>query len=190
MPSEEKYMAFFTEGCNLSKGLIQLDGQNRNQLGFFDKRKLRKARSRFELSTIESPENAAPYLMLAKIAHSLGEYDESLHRLLKAWDLEPANLILVIELSGAYGVLGRHKEAISVLEEGMKYYPNEPRILFNLGISYLLENMPKLAVEIFEKTVQIEPDFPQNHSLLKYSQDISTGKKPTPRNQGEIAQNI
>lgn len=190
VPSEEKYMRIFKEGCDLSTGLIQLDGQQAKKLGFFDKRKLKKAKSLFELSAIESPENAAPYLMLAKVSHSLGEFPASLDFLLKAWNLEPANLILVIELSGAYGVLGKHKEAISVLEEGIKYHPNEPRILFNLGISYLLENQSKMAVDIFQKTVEIEPDYPQNSALLKYSQDILAGRKARPRSQSEIANNI
>ena len=190
MASEEKYMRLFTEGCNLSKGLIQLDGQLHKDLGFFEKRKLKKAKELFELSLLEDPSNAAPCLMIAKISHSLGDKSNSLGWLLKAWELEPANLILVIELSGAYGVLGKHKEAISVLEEGVKYHPNEPRILFNLGVAHLLENNPKLAVEIFQKTVAIEPDFPQNHKLLKYSQEICNGTRPTPQDQSEIAKNI
>lgn len=190
MPSEEKYMELFTKGCNLSEGLIQLDGQPPKKLGFFDKRKLKKAKSLLELAAPESPGNAAPYLMLAKVSHSLGEGRESLNYLLRAWELQPANLILVIELSGAYGVLGKHKEAISVLEEGIKYHPNEPRILFNLGISYLLENVPKLALDTFKEAVRIEPDFAQNYSLLKYSQEILSGEKSAPRNQAEIAQNI
>ena len=120
--------------------------------------------------------------MLAKVSSSLGEHAESLDFLLKAWNLEPANLILVIELSGAYGVLGKHKEAISVLEEGIKHYPNDPRVLFNLGISYLLENRPQKAVDTFQKTVEIEPEFPQNHSLLKYAHDVLAGRKPLPKN--------
>jgi tetratricopeptide (TPR) repeat protein len=190
MPSEEKYMELFTKGCKLSEGLIQLDGQPPKKLGFFDKRKLKKAKSLLELAAPESPDNAAPYLMLAKVSHSLGERSESLNYLLRAWELQPANLILVIELSGAYGVLGKHKEAISVLEEGIKYHPNEPRILFNLGVSYLLENVPKLALDTFKEAVRIEPDFAQNHALLKYSQEILSGQKSAPRNQAEIAQNI
>ena len=190
MPSEKKYMELFTEGCNLSEGLIQLDGQTLKKLGFFDKRKLKKARALFEQSVPESPSNAAPHLMLSKICHSLGYQEESLEYLLKAWSLEPANLILVIELSGAYGVLGKPKEAISVLEEGLKYHPNEPRILFNLGISYLLENKADLAVPIFQKTVEIEPEFEQNEKLLKYSQSVFFGSIPAPKNQAEIAKYI
>ncbi len=190
MSSDEKYMQLFKEGCNLSKGLIQLDGQPHKNLGFFEKRKLKKAKEFFELSSLEDPGNAAPCLMIAKVHQSLGEIPHSLAWLLKAWELEPANLILVIELSGAYGVLAKHKEAISVLEEGIKYHPNEPRILFNLGISFLLDSKPKLAAEIFQKTVEIEPNFSQNHKLLKYSLQVSNGTRPIPRNQSEIAKGI
>ena len=190
MPSEEKYMELFTEGCNLSEGLTQLDGQTHKNLGFFDKRKLRKSKDLFERAAPESPGNAAPYLMLAKISHSLADKEESLDYLLKAWDLEPANLILVIELSGAYGVLGKLKEAISVLEEGLKYHPCEPRILFNLGISYLLENRSDLAVQVFQKTVEVEPEFEQNEKLLKYSKSVFSGSLPAPKSQAEIAKNI
>lgn len=190
MTSEEKYLKLFTEGCDLSEGLIQLDGRPHKGLGFFDKRRLKKAKALFELSAIESPKNAAPYLMLAKVAQGLNNKSESLNWLMKAWDLEPANLILVIELSSAYGVLGKNKEAISVLEEGVKYYPDEPRVLFNLGVSYLLENRPISAVDIFRKVVEIEPDFAQNHKLLKYSQDVCSGKKRTPHSRSEIAKNI
>ncbi len=190
MPSEEKYMELFTEGCNLSEGLIQLDGQAHKNLGFFGKRKLRKSKALFERAAPESPSNAAPYLMLAKISHSLADKEGSLEYLLKAWDLEPANLILVIELSGAYGVLGKPKEAISVLEEGLKYHPFEPRILFNLGISYLLENRSDSAVEVFQKAVEIEPEFEQNEKLLNYSQSVLSGSLPTPKSQAEIAKNI
>ncbi|HEY5581601.1 MAG TPA: hypothetical protein VIK56_10645 [Rhodoferax sp.] len=189
MSSEEEYMRLFTEGCNLSKGLIQLDGQPHKSLGFFEKRKLKKAKELFELSLLEDPSNAAPCLMIAKVSHSLGDNLNSLDWLLKAWELEPANLMLVIELSGAYGVLGKHREAISVLE-GVKYHPNEPRILFNLGVSYLLENNPQLAVAIFQKTVEIEPDSLQNHKLLKYSQEVCNGTRTTPRDQSEIARSI
>jgi tetratricopeptide (TPR) repeat protein len=190
MPSEDKYIELFQKGCNLSEGLIQLDGQQLGKLGFFDKRKLKKARSFFQLSINESPKNAAPLLMLAKVSDRLGNQEESLGWLLKAWELEPANLILVIELSGVYGFLGRHQEAISVLEEGIKLYPDEPRILFNLGISYLLDGKHKLAIDIFQKTVEIEPDFHQNHKLLNYSIAVKEGKIPAPRNQSEIANNI
>jgi len=190
VPSEEKYRELFDAGCKLAMELIQVDGGGNPSPGFFAKRKLRKAKALFQSATFENPENAAPLLMLAKIEDSLGDKFRSLDWLQKAWLLEPDNLILLIELGGAYGLVGKHKEATTVLLEGKKLYPNEPRILFNLGISFLLQNQPKAAVEVFDKTVEIEPDFELNQKILKYSKEVANGNMPTPRNQSEIAKHI
>lgn len=190
MPSEEKYMELFGAASELAEGLIQLDGQSSPAIGFFAKRKLKKARSLFEAATKESPENAAPFLMLAKVESSLGDDDKSLDWLQKAWLLEPENLILIIELSGAYGSVNLHKEAISVLLEGLKHYPNDPRVLFNLGISFLFENQAEAAVDMFLKAVEIEPDFELNHKILHYSKEVAGGIKTAPKNHNDISKNI
>ena len=190
LSSEERYLRLFKEGCELSRGLLHIDGQPLKSPGFFEKRKLHKAKRLFESSALEQPANAAPCLMIAKVAYSLGETSNCLQWLLKAWELEPANLILVIELSSAYGALGKHREAVSVLQEGIKYHPDEPRILFNLGLSYLLDRNPELAVAMFQKAVAIEPEFSQNHRLLQYSQSVFEGTKLMPRDPSEISRNI
>ena len=174
-------MKLFSEGGKLANGLIRLDGQKTREPGFFQKRKLKKAKGLFELAAKEDPENGAPYLMIGKIEERLGNHKEYLSNLQKAWLLEPGNLILIIELSGAYGLLGKHDEAISVLLEGRKNYPNEPRVLSNLGISFLLTGQSAHAVEIFQEIVEIEPDYEMNHKLLAYSKDVYEGNKPHPK---------
>jgi tetratricopeptide (TPR) repeat protein len=146
MAAAEKYMELFTEAGNLAGDLIRLDGQPAPKLSFFQKRKLKKAARLYKLSTHEAPENGALHLMLAKVLERLGEHENYLSSLQKAWLLEPGNFILIIELSGAYGFLNKHQEAISVLLEARKYYPDEPRILFNLGVSFLLIDQAKGAV--------------------------------------------
>ncbi len=190
MVSEEKYMALFSKAGNLVGDLIRLDGRPAPKIGFFQKHKLRKAVGLYKLATQEAPENGAPYLMLAKVQERLGEYEESLASLQKAWLLEPGNMILIIELSGAYGLLNKHQEAVSVLLEGRKYYPDEPRILFNLGVSFLLTNQPKGAIEVFEKMVVIEPDYAMNQKMLNYSNRVASGEANPPQVQSDIAKNI
>jgi len=190
MSSKEKYMALFKEGAELVDGLLRLDGQKTPKLNFFQRRKLKKAKRLYELASIESRENAAPLLVLAKIEERLGNHTEALAWLQKSWLLEPGNLILTIELSGAYGLVGKHQEAISVLLEGRKNYPNEPRILFNLGVSFLLIGQAGAAVDIFLKAIEIEPDYEMNHRILAYSKDVVGGRKSSPKDQSDIAKNI
>ncbi len=85
---------------------------------------------------MESPANPAPLLFLEKIDMCLGDRSSALDWIQKAWLLEPDNLILIVELSGTYGLLGMHQKAIDVLLEGRKLYPEEPRILSNLGFRF------------------------------------------------------
>ncbi|MBN4055203.1 tetratricopeptide repeat protein [bacterium AH-315-K03] len=190
MASEEKYMELFTEAGNLAGDLIRLDGQPAPKLGFFQKRKLKKAARLYEQATHEAPENGAPHLMLGKVQERLGEHEKYLASLQKAWLLETGNLILIIELSGAYGFLNKHQEAISVLLEGRKHYPDEPRILFNLGISFLLTNQANGAIEVFEKMVVIEPDYEMNQKMLEYAKKVASGEAPSPKGQSDIAKGI
>lgn len=64
-------------------------------------------------------------------------------------------------------MLGKYKESILALEAGIIYYPNKPRILCNLGISYLMEGEAKSAIDTFIYSVELEPDFEKTHKLLK-----------------------
>jgi tetratricopeptide (TPR) repeat protein len=190
MPSEEKYSEIYSEGGKLVDGLLQVDRQKIKKLTFFQKRKLKKAKGLFELAAIESPENGAPFFMIAKIEQRLGEHEKSLSYFQKAWLLEPHTLIVIIELSGAYVLLGKYQEAISILIEGRKQYPNEPRVLFTLGISFLLIGQTKPAIEIFTDMIELESDYEMNHQMLAYSKDVLAGKKPTPKDYSEILRSI
>jgi Flp pilus assembly protein TadD len=190
MASEEKYMQLFKEAGNLAGDLIRLDGQPAPKLSFFQKRKLKKAARLYELSTHEAPDNGAPHLMLAKVQERLGENENYLSSLQKAWLLEPGNLTIIVELGGAYGFINKHQEAISILLEGRKYYPDEPRILFNMGVSFLLLDQAKGAVEIFEEMVLIEPDYEMNHKMLAYSKRLALGEITAPKDQSDIAKGI
>jgi tetratricopeptide (TPR) repeat protein len=190
MPDEARYMELFTAGCKLAEGLLRLDKQDLPHLGFFAKRRLKKAISHFESAAVESPDNAAPFLMLAKVEQRFGNNVKSLEWLQKAWALEPGNLILIVELSGALGLVGQHHEAILVLLEGIKYYPDEPRIHFNLGLSYLLDGQLGAAIEVLAKTVELEPDYDLNSKILRYAKAVEAGLKPLPKHQGDIVKNI
>lgn len=188
MPSEARYNELFQAATQLTDGLVRIDGQAIPRLGFGQKRKLKNARKLLRQATQESPHNAAPYLMLAKVAESLGEHECCLTHLQQAWELEPQNLILIVELSGAYGHIGQHQQALAILVEGNRHYPNEPRILFNLGLSCLLTHQIQTALEIFAQLVEIEPDYSLNDQLLAYTQCILAGSVPLPQSQSDIAQ--
>lgn len=188
--AEEKnfsYKAAFDKGAALIKGSIELDGQQLGALGFFERRRLNKALKHFEEASSIEPTNGAPMLFIAKIKQRIGDHDGSLQWLKKANSVEPANLILSIETGAALGRLGKHREAAAMLEVAVQHYPHEPRIQCNLGLSYLMAGETENALKTFGLLVQLEPDFPTNKKLLNLANEVRLGKKPTPKNEAEIA---
>ena len=187
---DPNYKAIFGKGAALVKGSIQLDKQTLGELGFFEKKRLKRALTYFEKASSLAPTNGAPMLFIAKIKQRLGEFESSLEWLKKANSVEPNNLILAIETSAALGRLEKHKEAATVLENACKSHPADPRIWSNLGLSYLMAGETNSAVKTFEYLVQIEPDFPTNKKLFDLASEIALGEKSTPRNEAELIKMI
>ncbi len=187
---DPNYKAVFDKGAALVKNSIQLDKQTLEKLGFFEKRRLKRALIYFEKASSLAPTNGAPMLFIAKIKQRFGEFGSSLEWLKKANSVEPNNLILAIETSAALGRLEKHKEAATVLENASKSHPEDPRIWSNLGLSYLMAEETNSAVKTFEYLVQIEPDFPLNRKLFDLASKVALGEKPTPRNEAELLKMI
>lgn len=185
--NNSSYKSAFDKGVALIKGSIQLDGQQLGALGFFERRRLNKALKHFEAASSLAPTNGAPMLFIAKIKQRFGDYDGSLEWLQKANAVEPGNLILAIETGATLGRLGKHREAATVLEVAAHHHPHEPRIQCNLGLSYLMAGDTEDALKTFQFLFQLEPDFPTNQKLLELANEIRLGKKPTPKNEAEIA---
>lgn len=183
-------MSAFQTGMKLIKGCIQLDKQQLDNPGFFERRKLRKAKTHFHNASKLEPANGAPLLFIAKIEDRLGNHESSLEWLKKANQLEPDNLILAIETGAALGRLQMHKEAATALEVAAQHHPHEPRIQSNLGLSYLMAGELENAVDTFKRLNQLEPDFPANQKLLDLATTVLAGNKPIPKTEAEVVRLI
>jgi len=60
-------------------------------------------------------------------------------------------------------------QARKLLEELAKEYPNDPDILYNLGMCYTELNDPKKAIEILIKGIVINPELVNSHVALGYA---------------------
>jgi cytochrome c-type biogenesis protein CcmH/NrfG len=79
---------------------------------------------------------------------------------------------VAINLGGAYVMQGRHKEAVSVLEEASQRAPEHVMVWINLGAAYLgyLEESGEegqlKAIAAFEKALSLDPEAPSvNYNL-------------------------
>jgi len=184
------FKAAFNKGVSLAKNSIQIDRLKLGSVGFFEKRRLRKALRYFHEASVLDPNSGEALLLIAKIHQRLGAHDSCLEWLKKAYRIAPENLILAIEISATLGRLGKHKEAATILEEVVRTYPNEPRTQCNLGLSYLMAGKVVNAVEAFNLLVKIEPDYPVNQKLLDLAKDVKSGTKSIPKSEVEISRMI
>ena len=185
-----EYKSLWDKGIELLDGRINLDGNPLPKPGFFERRRLHKASVLFERAASVAPENAAPLLFLGKIEERLGNAEACVDWLKRANELEPNNLIVVLELGGALGRSGKHAESASVMMAVARSHPNDPRIHVNLGLSLLMAGEANDAVQAFEHVVKLEPDLPANRRLLSFAVSVANGTKAAPRSLRELSANI
>jgi tetratricopeptide (TPR) repeat protein len=95
-----------------------------------------------------------------------GEPEKALPLLLRAHELLPEDVPAAINLAGAYILLGRHREAIPILEQALAHEPENEMIWTNLGAAHLGnpgradEEQQRKAIEAFERAVEIRPSTP------------------------------
>lgn len=180
----------FQKAGTLSEGLIRLDKLNTPKIGFFDRNKLKQAIDLFEKALDLDPYNTSSHFLKAKCHESLNQGHKALESLKLAFEIEPYNEIICIEIGSALTRERDFERAIEILEEGTQYNPNEPRILSNLGIAYLLSGQAQKAVAVYTKLVEIEPDYELNPRFLKFARNIANGDIDSPKTEEDISKYI
>jgi tetratricopeptide (TPR) repeat protein len=148
---------------------------------------LREAIRCFEEALAIVPANWQALLLMGKAHQCLGEYEQALAALLRAHECEPTQLMVAVETGAAAGRVGRHDVAVRVMEAAAREHPDDPRLPFNLGISYLFLGDFAAARRALERAVALEPDQDVNKGLLDLLGEVEAGKRPCPKSEEEIA---
>jgi len=185
-----EFNKLFGKACSLSEGLIRFDKAEGKEITFFDRRKLKQSIYLFEKSLKIDPNNAGALLLKAKCHGSLNQNREALDSLETAFEIEPFNDILCCEIGAVLTKERNFDRAIEVLEQCLQNHPEDPRILSNLGLSYLFAGLPDKAIVVYTKLVEVEPDYDLNLRFLNLSKRIENGQIAPPKNEADIAKII
>lgn len=113
-------------------------------------------------------------LLLNEAAHLLHQQrpGEAVTRLEEARQLAPEDVMLAINLGGAYIMQGKHRRAVPILEEAARLEPDNAMIWTNLAAAYLgrlelsTRDVQDKAISAFERALQIDPLAPNiNYNL-------------------------
>jgi len=128
-----------------------------------------KAANYFETAINIIPDSTDAYKNLAFVYINTREYDKAAEPLKKLKDKEKSvesyqflGEILYeqgnqLKENDSTAAMNYYNEAINVLEEGRKIYPNEPKILLALSNSYIAANKLDVAKDVFKAGVEAEP---------------------------------
>ncbi|MFA4843624.1 MAG: tetratricopeptide repeat protein [Candidatus Margulisiibacteriota bacterium] len=114
-----------------------------------------------------NPGYAIDYSMLGYCQQQLGQYKEAVDSYNRAIQINPADVSAYLNLSGIYSnTYHFHNKAIEILNQGIKYNPNNARLYNNLGLSYFGLGNYDEGKNILNKAIEIQPDLIQAHASL------------------------
>jgi tetratricopeptide (TPR) repeat protein len=91
---------------------------------------------------------------------------EAIDLLEQARALDPEHAGCALNLSGAYILLGRFRQAVPILEELSEWEPENAMVWTNLGAAYLgnpllaTDEQQRQAIGAFEQALQVDPNAP------------------------------
>jgi cytochrome c-type biogenesis protein CcmH/NrfG len=87
----------------------------------------------------------------------------------RALAIHPDNPDVRTDMGTAYWYTGNADKAIEAMQLSLKYRPNHPQTLFNLGwVRWQGKADPKGAVEAWQQLLKTNPDYPQKQQVEQY----------------------
>lgn len=176
----------FKLGNELIEGLVYVENPSDKPPTATAKKRLRKAAIAFEQALAIIPTNWRAMVLMGKAHEALGDLEQALTAFLRAHDCVPEELVVALEAGSAAGRLGRHDVAVRVMESAVRHHPDDPRLPFNLGLSYLFMREFAKARAAIERTIELEPQREDNRRLLALVIDVESGARPCPENEADI----
>lgn len=106
------------------------------------------------------PWNDSPYVFAARIYLDSNDFRNAEPLLSKAYEINPDDPFTTKMLGAIEVQKGNPKKGIQYLEESRAINPNDPQMLYNLSGAYGTDRQFGKALEIAEKVIEINPNFP------------------------------
>jgi Tfp pilus assembly protein PilF len=116
-----------------------------------------------------NPDDVDTIVKVANLYYDGRQYQEAAKYYRLAAKSQPKNADLLTDLGTSLWYTGDADGAIAEFQTALKYQPNHPGTLFNLGIvRWQGKSDPKGAVQAWEQLLQTNPDYPQKQQLQEY----------------------
>lgn len=120
----------------------------------------------FSKSIEYHPTIAQGYHAKGKLLTDLGRYNEALECYQDGAKVDPLHSGIYINIAALLQFLNRHKEALTTLHQASELIPNHVMLLEGQGILLTQFKEFKLAANMFQRILEVDPDSPKANSQL------------------------
>ncbi len=142
-----------------------------------DAGKFKEAIEQYELALKIEPKNTTALYEMSNTFIVMQKYDDAIKYAEKTIKLEYGHADLAYTIIGtAYDMLGKPKKAIKAYQEGIKAFPNQYNLYYNLGITQYAQKDYDGAEKSAMSSIKNNPKHANSHALLSAVQ-IEKDKK-------------
>ncbi len=123
----------------------------------------------------ESPDLGAQWADIAMAALTAGDDMAALQAAQKLAEALPENADSWLWIASVYGAMGKHPEALRLMERQMKRFPNHPSIHRRAGRALLDMGQPGTAELCFRKALELDIHDAQSWEGLAHSKTFESG---------------
>jgi len=117
----------------------------------------------------QNPNDYDALVKLGNVYYDGQQFPSAIEYYERALVIHAENPDVRTDLGTAYWYMGNADKAIEAMQVSLKYRPNHPQTLFNLGwVRWQGKADPKGAVAAWEQLLKTNPDYPQRQQVEQY----------------------
>lgn len=152
----------------------------KRSLGFFERRRVKKAVRTFDQLLSAMPEDWQARWMLGMSLRSLGEHDRALAEFRQAYATNPRNPDVGREFAGQCFFAGAADEGVRISRELHARFPDDIALHSNLGLALLIGGDLAEAQAVAEAALARDPSDAITRNLVEYVLDVRMGIRSRP----------
>lgn len=167
----------FEEGNRLSKGVILIKGMGKPSLGFWNKRKAKKAIKHYKKCLTLLPDHWQTNWLIAKVYQAMSENLKALEYFENAVEKEKISPDLPREASITAMDSGNIELAVKYSKEAIKRNSNDSGLYCNHAINLMVMGDDKEALQFINKAMELDPTDEINKNVFSLINDVASGKR-------------
>lgn len=175
------FNSHFENGNRFSQGITIIKGTVNSKLGFWNKRKAKKAIKHYKECLKLIPNHWQTNWLIAKVYQAMSENEKALSHFEIAVKEEENNPDLPREASISAMDSGKVKLAVKYSLEAINREPNDAGLYCNHAVNLMVQGNDSEAINWIKKAIEMEPNDEINKHAFSLINDVANGQRKRPK---------